>query len=58
MINENFKKRIEEELVADHANALEKNFEIVKDFIRITSSGTIEVFKKEKLTGPDKILLY
>jgi len=56
--NQNLKRRILQEMTTDYANALEKNFELVKQFIRITSKGEIDVIIKDKLPGKERILLY
>lgn len=52
------KQRILEEMSVNYANALEKNFELAKRFIRITSEGKVEVLAKEQLNGKQQILLY
>jgi hypothetical protein len=54
----NLKNKIMEEMTVDYASALEKNFDLAKQFIRITKEGKIDVLFKDKLTGKDKILLY
>jgi len=54
----NLKQRILDEMRVDHANALEKNFELAKQFVRITSEGKIEVLTKDHLIGQQQILLY
>jgi len=54
----NLKKKIIEEMTVSHASALEKNFELAKQFVRITSEGKIDVLIKDKLVGKDQILLY
>lgn len=51
-------KRIIEEMTADYANALEKNFDLAKQFIRITKAGKVDILLKDNLTGPEQILLY
>lgn len=56
--NKNLKQRILDEMRVDHANALEKNFELAKQFIRITSEGKVEVLVKDQLNGQQQILLY
>ena len=59
MLNEDdLKKKIINEMTVDYSNMLEKNFELAKDHIKITSEGTIDVLHKENLKGTDKILLY
>ncbi len=55
---ESLKKRIREEMSIDYANALEKNFELAKQFVRVTSDGKVDVLVKEKLSGKEQILLY
>ena len=56
--SDNLKKRIMEEMTVDYSSALEKNFDLAKQFIRITKEGKIDVLVKDKLTGKDSILLY
>jgi len=52
------KQRIIEEMTVDYASALEKNFDLARQFIRITKEGKVEVLHKEKVNGIDQILLY
>jgi len=52
------KKRIIEEMTVDYASALEKNFDLAKQLVRITKDGKIDVQFKEKLTGEMRLLLY
>lgn len=52
------KQRIAEEMTADYSNALEKNFDLAKQFVRITKDGKVEVLVKEKVSGVEQILLY
>jgi len=52
------KQRIIEEMSVSYANALEKNFELAKQFVRITSEGKVEILAKEQLNGKEQILLY
>jgi hypothetical protein len=61
MGNENvgdFKTRIRGEMMVDYASALEKNFDLAKQLLRITSGGKVDLQFKEKLTGQQQILLY
>lgn len=51
-------KRIIEEMTVDYSNALEKNFDLAKQFIRITREGKVDILFKDKLSGKDWILLY
>ena len=57
---EGFKKRILEEMTVDYANALEKNFDLAKQFIKITQEGKVDIDEniKDKISGKEKILLY
>ena len=55
---ESLKKRILEEMTVDYANALEKNFDLAKQFMRITQDGKVDVIVKERISGKEKILLY
>lgn len=52
------KERIREEMMADYANILERNFELAKQFIHVTSDGKVDVLLRDKLTGKEQILLY
>ncbi len=52
------KKKIIEEMTVDYSNALEKNFDLAKQFIRITKDGKIEVLYKDRLNGKEQIILY
>ena len=52
------KKMIIEEMTVDYSNALEKNFDLAKQFIRITKNGKVDILFKDKLSGKEKILLY
>lgn len=52
------KEKINEEMSVSYSNALEKNFELAKKFIRITPEGKVDVLLKDKLTGKEQILLY
>lgn len=54
----NLKERISEEMTVDYASALERNFDLAKQFIRITKDGKVDIPDKEKLTGQEEILLY
>ena len=53
-----FRDKILEEMTVSYANALEKNFELSKKYVRITQEGKIDLLHREKLTGVDQILLY
>ena len=52
------KKRIIEEMTVDYASALEKNFDLAKQFVRIMKDGKVYVQFREKLTGKQQMLLY
>ena len=52
------KKRIIEEMTVDYSNALEKIFDLAKQFIRITKDGKVFILFKDKLSGKEQILLY
>jgi len=60
MTNEkkSLKERILEEMTVDYSNALEKNFDLAKQFIRLTQDGKVDVIVKDKVSGKEKILLY
>jgi len=52
------KKKILAEMTVDYSSKLEKNFDLAKQFIRITKDGTVEVLVKDKVSGKEQILLY
>lgn len=52
------RKRIVDEMTVDYSSALEKNFDLAKQFIRITKGGKVDILFKERLTGKEQILLY
>ena len=55
---DDLKKRILEEMTVAYSSALEKNFDLAKQFVRITKEGSVDVQFREKLTGEERILLY
>ena len=58
MNEKTLKEKILEGITVDYKDSLEKNFNLAKQFIRITKEGRVDVLVKEKLIGTDKILLY
>jgi hypothetical protein len=54
----NLKAKIIEEMTVDYSSALEKNFDLAKQFVRITKDGKVDVLAKDKLNGQELILLY
>jgi hypothetical protein len=58
MSTDSFADKIRKEMVADYSDALEKNFEKVKQFIKLTDNGKVDIINKEKVKGKDRILLY
>ena len=52
------KKRIIDEMLVDHADALDKNLNLAKQFIRITTKGKIDILFKDKLSQHEQIQLY
>ncbi|MDD5494226.1 MAG: hypothetical protein PHG36_06115 [Dehalococcoidia bacterium] len=50
--------RIIKEMTIDHLNALEKNFDLAKRFIRITKEGNVDILIRDKLNGKESIILY
>ena len=55
---ENLKKKILEEMTVDYSKVLEQNFDLAKQFVRLTKDGDVEILVKEKVSGQEKILLY
>lgn len=58
MSDEDLKERIRKEMVADYSNALERNFQLAKQMIKITDTGKVDVLVKDKLSSQDKVTLY
>ena len=56
--NNDLKKRIIEEMTVNYSSALERNFDLAKQFIRITEDGKVDILFKDKLSGKEQILLY
>jgi hypothetical protein len=52
------KRRIAEEMMVDYASALEKNFDLAKQILRISRGGRVDILFKDKLTGEERIRLY
>jgi hypothetical protein len=52
------KTKIIQEMTVDYSNALQKNFDLAKQFIRVTKEGKVDVLFKDKLDGKNQILLY
>ena len=52
------KEKIINEMTVNHSDALEKNFNLAKQFVRVTKEGKIDVLVKDKVTGLEAILLY
>jgi len=55
---ESLKQRIITEMTVEYAGVLEKNFDLAKQFIRITRDGKVDILVKDKLSGKDRLLLY
>jgi hypothetical protein len=53
-----FKSRILEEMTVSYSSKLEQNFELAKQFIRLTPEGTVNVLVRDRLPGKEQILLY
>ena len=56
--NSELRKKILEEMTVDYSDTLEKNFDLAKQFIRITRDGKIDVIVKDMISGKEQILLY
>lgn len=55
---EDLRKKILQEMTVNYSKVLEKNFDLAKQFIRLTKEGDVEVLVKENVTGQERILLY
>ena len=58
MSDKDLQDRIRSEMVANYSNALERNFEVAKQMIKITTEGKVDVLVKDKLSSRDNIVLY
>jgi len=56
--NCNLREKILEEMTADYSNALDKNFDLAKQLIKITKDGKVDILHKDKFRGKEQILLY
>jgi hypothetical protein len=45
-------------MTVSYSSKLEQNFELAKQFIRLTPEGTVEILVRDKLSGKEQILLY
>ena len=54
----NLKQKIINEMTVDYFNTLEKNFDLAKQFIRITKEGKVDILQKDMLNGTELISLY
>ena len=52
------REKILKEMKADYSDALDRNFPLAKEMIRVTADGKVDVVVKDNLTGPDKVALY
>ncbi len=52
------KQRIIDEMTVDYSNSLERNFDLAKQFMRITKEGKVDILNKDKLSGKEQISLY
>ena len=58
MSDEKLREWILKEMIADYSNALEKNFPLAKEMVKITKEGKVDVFVKDRLVLRDKVVLY
>lgn len=52
------KERILSEMLVNHENALERNYERAKNWLRLTTAGNVEVLSKSELTAQEQVSLY
>lgn len=58
MSEDELKAKILREMTVDHSDALERNYALAKEFMRITKEGKVDVTVKDRVGGTDKIALY
>jgi DNA-binding transcriptional ArsR family regulator len=51
-------ERIRKEMTVEYKNVLERNFDLAKQFIRVSPEGKVTVLMKDKFSGKERILLY
>lgn len=56
--SQDLKRKIIEEMTVEYSGTLEKNFDLAKQFIRITKDGRVDILVKDKVSGQERILLY
>lgn len=56
--NQSLKRKIIEEMTVEYSGTLDKNFDLAKQFIRITKDGRVDILVKDNVSGQDRILLY
>lgn len=54
----NLKQKIIDEMTVDYSHALEKQFDLAKQFIRITKEGKVDILNKDKMSGKELVSLY
>ena len=54
----NLRTRISQEMTVEYSGSLEKNFDLAKQFIRITKQGKVDILARDKFIGKERILLY
>jgi hypothetical protein len=52
------RKKILEEMTVDYSNALDRYFDLAKQFIKITKEGKVDILHKDKINGKEQVLLY
>ena len=51
-------EKIKSEMISDYRSSLEKNFDLAKKLVKISSEGTVEIIEKNKFSGEELVLLY
>jgi len=51
-------EKIKSEMISDYRSSLEKNFDLAKKLIKISSEGTVEIIDKNKFSGEELVLVY
>jgi biotin operon repressor len=56
--SQSFKDRILSEMRTEHEDSLERNFDLAKSYIRITSTGKVQVLAESTMPNPQRVALY
>ncbi len=56
--NSSLKERIRSEMMVDYESALERNYELAKEYVCLTTAGKVEVRAHGRFTARERVQLY